>query len=182
MREKSENIAQRIRALREDSGISIKEMAEHVGLSESEYGRMEKTHVDIPASTLSKIAHKLNVDLGLLLTGVAPHMKKYSVIRKGHGITVDQDGSYEYESFGASFKNADFEPFVVVMPAASEKSRVTIHTHPGQEFNYILEGSMKLLIDKSEIILEEGDSIIFDSTVPHGLEASGRFRSSKQTI
>lgn len=171
MRERSANIAQRIRALREDTGISAKEMAGHIGLSESEYAEMENSHEDISASNLSKIASKLNVDLGLLLTGVTPKMKKYSVIRKDQGITVDQDRSYKYESFVGSFKDADFEPFVVAMPETAEQDKATIHTHPGQEFNYILEGGMKLIIEDAEIVLGEGDSVIFDSTVPHGLKA-----------
>jgi len=47
------------------------------------------------------------------------------------------------------------------------------NTHPGQEFNLVLEGAMELFIGGKTITLEEGDSIYFDSTQPHGMKAVG---------
>ena len=47
------------------------------------------------------------------------------------------------------------------------------NTHPGQEFNYMLEGTMLVKVQDNEVTLEVGDSVIFDATKPHGMKAVG---------
>ena len=61
---------------------------------------------------------------------------------------------------------------VTVEPTPPE-APFTLNTHPGQEFNIVMEGSMHLCIGEKELVLHEGDSIIFDSTRPHGMKAIG---------
>jgi mannose-6-phosphate isomerase-like protein (cupin superfamily) len=96
-------------------------------------------------------------------------MHSYSLTRKGRGIAVDRRKSYKYQSLAYSFKGRIAEPFIVT----AEPSNGDIHfqSHAGQEFNYMLEGKMMLVIDKKELILNEGDSIYFDSSKPHGMKA-----------
>ena len=48
---------------------------------------------------------------------------------------------------------------------------MTVNAHHGQEFNYMLEGQMKLCIGENELILNPGDSVYFDSAIPHGMQA-----------
>ena len=45
------------------------------------------------------------------------------------------------------------------------------NSHPGQEFNYVIEGTMKIIIDTHEIILNAGDSIYYDSGYRHAMKA-----------
>ena len=59
----------------------------------------------------------------------------------------------------------------MVVAPADDGSEIHFNSHPGQEFNYILEGDLRLIIDKKEVILGPGDSIYFDSTRPHGMRA-----------
>jgi quercetin dioxygenase-like cupin family protein len=46
-----------------------------------------------------------------------------------------------------------------------------VNSHPGQEFNYMLEGQLKIIIGDNEVILNPGDSVYFDSALPHGMQA-----------
>jgi Uncharacterized conserved protein, contains double-stranded beta-helix domain len=173
MRENAREIAQRIRGLREDVGVSIAEMADTVGVDEKQYSAYESGAAEIPASILTEVAAKLKVDLGLLLTGEAPKMTLFSVTRKGRGASVDRRQGYKYESLSASFREAKIEPFIVTLPETSPKAPIPQNVHPGQEFNYVLEGKMLIKVQDNEVELEPGDSVIFDATKPHGMKAIG---------
>ena len=59
----------------------------------------------------------------------------------------------------------------IVTVDPKEDAVPSLNTHPGQEFNYVLEGSLKIYIHNNEIVLNEGDSIIFDSNHRHAMIA-----------
>lgn len=171
MNEKAKDIAQRVRGLREDTGVSVAEMARFLGLDPERYSAYESAAEDIPASVLTEIAVRLKVDLGLLLTGVSPKMTLFAVTRKGRGPGVDRRKGYQYENLAASFKEAKFEPFIVTLPETPRGAPIPQNMHPGQEFNYMLEGSMRLKVQDNEVELGVGDSVIFDASKPHGMKA-----------
>ncbi len=173
MRENAKDIAQRVRGLREDSGVSATEMAAHVQVTPEQYQAYESAAEDIPASVLTEIAVRLKVDLGLLLTGERPKMSLFAVTRKGRGAKVDRRAGYGYENLAASFKESKFEPFLVTLPETPADAPVPQNTHPGQEFNYLLEGAMRVKVQDNEVELAVGDSVVFDATVPHGMKAIG---------
>ncbi len=173
MRENAKDIAQRVRGLREDMGVSATEMAECVQVSAEQYAAYESAAEDIPASVLTEIAVRLKVDLGTILTGTTPKMSLFSVTRKGRGASVPRRKGYLYESLASAFRDAKFEPFVVTLPVTEGDAPIPQNEHPGQEFNYILEGSMLVKVQDNEVTLNEGDSVIFDATVPHGMKAVG---------
>jgi quercetin dioxygenase-like cupin family protein len=60
---------------------------------------------------------------------------------------------------------------MVTIDPKPEDSLLDFNSHPGQEFNYVVEGSMMTVIDGYEIILNEGDSIYFDSGYNHAMKA-----------
>lgn len=173
MNEKTEDIALRVRGLREDSGVSATEMAAFLQVSPGKYAAYESAAEDIPASSLSEIAARLKVDLGLLLTGEKPKMNVFSVTRAGRGPEVERRRDYKYESLSAAFKNAKFEPFVVTLPEMGENDPIPQNSHPGQEFNFMLEGRMRLKMHDNEVELGPGDSVIYDANEPHGMKAVG---------
>jgi quercetin dioxygenase-like cupin family protein len=173
MTESAKDIAQRVRGLREDMGISAAEMAGFVQATPEQYRAYESAAEDIPASVLSEIAGKLKVDLGLLLKGEVPKMSVFSVTRKGRGAVVDRRRGYNYENLVASFRGARFEPFLVTLPETPSDAPIPQNVHPGQEFNYILEGRMRVKVQDNEEILDAGDSVIFDASKPHGMKAIG---------
>lgn len=173
MRENAKEIAQRVRGLREDSGISAQEMADYIHVELPVYKSYESGAEDFPASELSEIAGRLNVDLGLLLTGKQPKMSLISITRRARGSVVIRNKGYIYENLASSFKQVKFEPFVVTLPLNAPEEPIPLDSHPGQEFVYMLQGSMRIKVQDHEDILEVGDSAIYDSFKPHGMKAIG---------
>jgi len=169
MTEKIEEIASRIRELRELYNISTAEMAEHLNIPTETYNGYEEGNTDIPASVLFEIANKLDVNMSLLLTGNEPRMHIFTVTRKGEGVDVERRKQYKYQNLAEKFIHKKAEPFLVTVEPRKDKP--STNSHPGQEFDYILKGSLKFYIHDHEIILNEGDSIFFDSSYEHAMVA-----------
>lgn len=173
MSEEIRQIASRIKELREISGISQEALAEDLGISIELYREYESGNTDIPVSFLYEIANKFKVELSAILTGENPRLHIYSVVRKSKGVSVERRKEYKYQSLAYNFVHKKAEPFLVTVDPDAEDAPVHFNSHPGQEFNYVLEGTLKVVINKSELILNEGDSLFFDSGYNHGMKAIG---------
>ncbi len=169
MSAKKEEIAQRVRELRECRGLAVQTVSSRAGLTPAEYERMESGEVDFPASVLVEVALLLQSDLTELLTGRPAHSKIFTVTRAGAGVRVNRRADYGYESLASGFTHKKCEPFIVEV----RKDHGLPHgnTHPGHEFNYVLQGRIRLHIHDQELILDTGDSVYFDSAYPHAMEA-----------
>jgi transcriptional regulator with XRE-family HTH domain len=173
MQEKIIEIASRLSELRELSDIGLEAMAEKLGISVDTYKQYDSGESDIPASMLFEISQILNVDLGLLLTGEEPRMHIFAVNRKGKGTEVERRADYNYQNLASNFVHKKAEPFIVSVDPRSDDNPPSMNSHPGQEFDYVISGKLKVWIHDNEIILEEGDSIYFDSSFVHAMEAVG---------
>jgi len=173
MQEKIRELAARIKELRELSGYTEGEMADYLSVPQKQYQGYESGKDDIPASVLFDISHRLGVDMSTLLTGEEPRMHVFAVTRKGKGVTVERRKQYNYETLADNYihKNAEF--FIVTVEPKPKEYVPTHHAHNGQEFNYVLEGTLKVYIHNNVIILNQGDSIYFDSSHGHAMEALG---------
>lgn len=170
LNEYNKDIGNRIRELRELSDITISEIASELNIKEETYIQYENAEADIPASFIYELAHIFKVDLGLLLTGEENRMNIFDVTRADKGVRVDRRKEYIHENLCSKFIHKKAEPFIVIVDP--EKNPVpSLNAHPGQEFNYVLEGSVKIYIHNNEIILNEGDSIFFDATHRHAMVA-----------
>ncbi|MGE5458658.1 MAG: helix-turn-helix domain-containing protein [Methanococcaceae archaeon] len=169
MKEKMKEIGSRIFELRDLSEISVEEMAEYLNIDAETYKEYEEGKSDIPASILYEIAHKFNVDMGLLLTGEETRMHIFTITRKSKGAAVERREQYKYENLAEKFIHKKAEPFIVTVEPKDEIP--SKNSHPGQEFDYVLEGTLKIYIHNNEIILNEGDSIFYDSSYAHAMEA-----------
>ncbi len=171
MEEQIRQIAERLRGLREVLNITISEAAKVCGIEEEKYIGYESGKIDIPVSLLHNMARRYKVDITVLLTGNDPHMNSYSLTRKNQGIDVERRSAYKYESLGYSFINRKADPFIVTVGTKPTAEGFSLNSHPGQEFNYILEGRMNFNLNGKIMELNEGDSIYFDSGLPHGMIA-----------
>lgn len=171
MEDQLKQIALRIRDLREIVGISPETLADELGLSVETYRNYEAGETDISVSVLYQIANRFNVELSAILTGDNPRLHTYALARKGKGISVQRRKEYQYQSLAFNFAQKRAEPFLVTVPPETGNSPFALNNHPGQEFNYVISGSLKIYIDGHEIELHEGDSIYFDSAVDHGMKA-----------
>ncbi len=173
MNEQIRQIAVRIRGVRDIARLSVETCANDLGIPAETYRSYESGQADIPASFLYQVAHKFHVDLTSLLTGEEPRLHVYAVTRSGKGVSVERRKDYGYESLAQNFINRRMEPFYITVPARPASDPVPLNAHPGQEFNYLLEGEIKVVVGGHEIDLSPGDSIYFDSTYSHGLKAQG---------
>jgi transcriptional regulator with XRE-family HTH domain len=146
MKEKMQEIAQRVREMRDLSDIKTNEISDQLNIPEETYMSYEEGKVDIPASLLYEIAQILKVDMGLLLTGEETRMHIFTVTRKGKGVRVERRKQYKYENLAEKFIHKKAEPFVVTVKPRKDKTKPSTNSHPGQEFNYVINGSLKLYI------------------------------------
>lgn len=162
-------IAERLRGLRDALNLTIATAAEKCGVSETDYARYESGTSDIPMSFICEVAQTFDVETTALISGNDPHSLAFSVTRKGTGTSVERTKCYKYQSLAHGFRNAKAEPFEVTVEPCDQP--IYLNTHSGQEFNLVLEGMMQLQIAGNDITLNEGDSIYFDATKPHGMKA-----------
>jgi len=168
MNEKVRDIAARIKGLRLLSGISEDEAAQKVGISTEEYQKYEKGEDDIPISILYEISDFYGVDLTEVLTGVSPKLHDVCYLKKGEGLKVERYDQYDFQSLAYKYANRKIEPLLVTLDETKDPQLVS---HKGQEFNYCLEGKMKVIIGSEEYILEPGESLYFNSILPHKMLA-----------
>ena len=170
MNEYNKDIGNRIKELRELSDITVQDIAQKLNIDAETYTQYETGEVDIPASFLYEIANIFQVDFSLLLTGEESRMSIFDITRAGKGVSIDRRKEYKYENLCSKFIHKKAETFYVTVDP-KENTIPSLNSHPGQEFNYIIEGSVKIYIHNNEIILNEGDSIFFDSNHRHAMVA-----------
>ncbi len=167
--------AQRIRALRESCEVSIEEMAACTGVTPEAYVKLEEGETDFTFTFIYKCASRLGVDPTDILKGQSPTLSEYTVTRSGEGLPIARRKGFDYRNLASMFKDKIAEPFCVTARYSEEEqsSRIKTATHQGQEFDLVLSGSLKVEIDGKVEVLGEGDSIYYDSSLPHGMIATG---------
>ena len=171
MTEQIKQIAERIREIREISEISAETLAGKLGISTDQYLKYESGNADIPVGIIFEISELFNVELSVMLGGDNPRLHVYGVVRNGKGLKLERRKQYRYESLAYNFIHKKAEPFMVSIDPYPENKMLEFNSHPGQEFNYVIKGTMLTVIDSHEIILKEGDSIYFDSGCKHAMRA-----------
>ncbi len=164
MNEKVKDIAARIKGLRMILGISEQEVAKSVYLDVDEYIKYENGEDDIPVSILYELSDFYHVDMTEILTGVSPKLHDVCHVKQGEGLKVERYDQYDFQSLAYKYANRKIEPLLVTLDADNSPDLVS---HKGQEFNYCLEGKMKVVVGKNEYLLKPGDSLYFNSMIPH---------------
>lgn len=168
-------IASRIRSLREDADLTMQEMAEAAGIDVAGYAALEAGESDLSFTVLYRCAEKLGVDIVDLLTGEGPHLTGYSVVRAGQGLSIKRRAGFEYLHLAPSFKGKVAEPFQVTAPfiAAEQDEPIALSRHEGQEFDFILSGTLRFAYEGHTEELHAGDAVYYDSGRGHGMIATG---------
>ena len=169
MNEQIRQIAQRMKELREILEIPAEELAAQVGIGAEQYRAYEDATDEIPISTLYAVAGVLGVDPTELLTGEAPRMNSYTIVRQGRGVKVQCLPGYDFTALAFNFVGRQMDPMIVNLGATDEPPELV--THAGQEFNLVLSGTVAVRYGRQEFILRAGDSIYFDPATPHGQRA-----------
>ena len=167
-------IASRIRELREIMGWTTFEMAEKTEVSEEAYVTYENAGADLPFSFIHKCALAFNVDLTDLLEGNnQARLSTYTVTRKGKGQKTAKEEGIDIANLAPKFRDKIAEPYWVKYEysAKQQNQPIQLDTHSGQEFDLVISGSLKVQVGNHIEVLKEGDSIYYNSSVPHGMIA-----------
>ena len=166
-------IASRIKELREIMGWTTAQMAEKTEVSEEKYIIFESANADIPFSFIHKCAVAFDVEMTELLEGRTAKLSTYTVTRKGKGQKTAKEDGIDITNLAPKFRDKIAEPYFVRYEYSASQQNKPIHlsTHSGQEFDFILSGSLKVQVGEHTEVLHEGDSIYYNSSVPHGMIA-----------
>ena len=168
MNEYIKQISDRIRELRDILDLTAEEVASNIGVSTEEYLAYENGEKEIPISLLYKVASIFKVDPTVLMTGDVPRMDDYTVVRGGNGVKVERYPGYSFSALAFNYKHRQMDPMIVTL---SKSETAELVRHGGQEFNYVIEGAIKVVVGDREFTLEAGDSIYFNPEKPHGQRA-----------
>ena len=172
-------IAARIRELREVCDYTPEKLAEELGIRAELYRGYEENG-DFPISVIYEISNKFGVDFNELITGEPSRLDTYHVVRRGKGKSISRFPGYRFKDLAFRYADKIMQPLLVTLEPSDEPAKLV--THAGQEFNLVLKGSIAVIFDDQEIILNEGDSIYFNPTYPHGQRCAGDTKARFLTV
>lgn len=164
-------IGERIKGLREACDVSVEDMAAELDVPVDTYVKWEETGADVPISAIYHMARQFGVEFTEILTGTAAKLNTYHVVRRGEGKEVDRYPGYHYDDMAWRFADKIMQPLLVVLDPSDEPAKLV--THRGQEFNFVIEGSITVVFEDKEIVLNQWDSIYFNPMHPHGQRCHG---------
>ncbi len=168
-------MAFRIREMRNICGFTEEEMARRTDTTVAEYRVYEAGGADLPFTFIHKCSLAFGIGITDLLEGRSANLSSYTVTRRGEGQQTAKEPGIEIANLAPLFRNKLAEPYYCTYDYDEAQQRMPIHltTHAGQEFDIILSGQMKVQVGEHTEILREGDSILYNSSTPHGMIAVG---------
>jgi mannose-6-phosphate isomerase-like protein (cupin superfamily) len=173
MNENFKQIGERLKGLREVLDIPAQEVADLCDITVEHLMKIEAGEADPSVYRLSKISKKFGISLDVLLFGEEPRMNSYFITRKGQGLSINRNANYTYQSLASGFRGRKADIFLTQVDPLPENQSHSMNSHGGQEFHYMIEGDMEVRIGDKEMILHEGDSLYFDASRPHCMNAIG---------
>ena len=170
---KIRQVADRIRELRQISGLTAEEMAKRTDVSVEEYMQYENGSRNMSIAFLYRCVLIFGVDFSDLLEGRSPKLRSYALTRKGEGQRIEEAHHMVGFNLAADFRNRIALPLYMDLPyrSGAESEDIELTTHEGQECDIVIRGHMKIQIGNNSEILHPGDCIYYDSSTPHGMIA-----------
>ena len=168
-----QEIALRIREMREILGYSMQKMADLTEVAEEVYRTYETGTVDLPFTFMHKCAKVFGLEITDLLEGHSAKLSGYTVTRRGKGLVTASEDGITIQDMAPMFRKKLATPYWVTYQYSEELQNLPIHTttHTGQEFDLVIKGAMRIKVGDHEEVLREGDSIFYKSSTPHGMIA-----------
>ncbi len=167
-------ICRNIKKLRKQNHFTLEKLANLTGLTKGYLSKVERSEKAPPYSTLNKIAGALGIEVTRFFeknnepsgdTRISVQTSRDAKVIRA----TSQLSGYDYEILGASKPGKNMEPFIIHSPFEINK----MYSHEGEEFMYILEGTLEFVYGDTVYILEQGDNVYFDSCVPHAGKSLG---------
>lgn len=179
-------LGQKIRALRQERRLTLQELSEATGLSKPLLSQIENEQVIPPIATLLKIAKGLKVGIHFFFEEEGDR-RSYVLTRAGEVAISprrpgnDQPQGYLYRSLAPGIRHKAMEPFLVEFQLR-EWDDAYFYSHDGEEFIYLLEGNLEVHLGDEVLTLVPGDSIFYDSSLPHGYVSVGPIKAKAVAV
>jgi transcriptional regulator with XRE-family HTH domain len=159
-----------IKKIREELHLSLQKVSEKTGFSTAFLSQIENHLISPPLGAITKLAKALDVEIGKFFG--QSDKASFTIVKKNERHNISRVASkegvrygYSYESLAPDKINRKMEPFLVTLEPDTKKG--VPYNHEGEEFLFVLEGKVSIQINDFSDILEPGDSIYYDSTLPH---------------
>ncbi len=167
-------ITKNIKKFRTNRKMSLERLGKLTGLTRGYVSKIENSDKAPPFSTLIKLANALDADISLLIAeeSEVPENMNLCIVKKRERKKVVRRGTlygYHYEALAHKKMGKNMEPYII-RPAFHEEG---VFSHEGEEFMYVLEGKHEFMYDGKKYLLDPGDSIYFDSIIPHSGRSIG---------
>jgi transcriptional regulator with XRE-family HTH domain len=175
---KNLHIGKKIRELRKKGGLVLQDLSDRSGLSKPLLSQIEKEIVSPPIATLLKISKALNTNISFFFQNDGPE-EKIVVVRRDESKVIDsryfgrEESGYYYEALAFKKPKKYMEPFLVEFKR-KKVDQLSYFSHDGEEFIYLLEGTLEFRTENQQYILRPGDSLYFESSIPHAYRALER--------
>jgi electron transfer flavoprotein alpha subunit len=166
-------IGANLKTLRVESGLSQKTLAQSTQLSPTLISRIESGLVRPSIATLELLAQSLKVDIGYFFRDEEKRHFCISLREKRKNIASKR--GYGIEGLIEGMENHFMDPAIVTLRGKKEEDKVELATHEGQEFMYVLEGEVEVVLGSKRFTLKQGDAAYWNGNVPHkGISLSNK--------
>ncbi len=159
-------IGENIRRIMDEKQLEIAQLSRVANIPVETLEEIISGKTEPLASELLKIANALGVDTAKLLYDRSFEEKRALKTTPAERVRVKRRDNFKYESLAPYYAGKHIEPFYLEI---YKTDRPDLSQHEGEEFHYVLDGRIKMRVGDEEFILESGDSIYFDSSLPHSV-------------
>ncbi len=180
------HIGKKIRELRKQASLVLQDLSDRTGLSKPLLSQIEKEVVSPPIATLLKISKALGVNIGFFFQDDYPE-EKVVLVRSDESKVMDSryfgrdESGYYYEALAYKKSKKNMEPFLVEFKR-KKPEKLSYFSHEGEEFIYLLEGTLEFRTEDQQYVLYPGDSLYFESSIPHAYRALERRNARALTV
>lgn len=167
-----EAVGDRIRHLREEKGLSYEKLSNMTGFDVDQLIKIENNEIQPQLGTLVKLSKALESAFSRLVSGVGNRL--FSITRKNdrkiasRSTTAKGQKLYTYHSLAPEVQGRHMEALAVTL---DENPDQVVSVHEGEEFIYVIHGTVLFKINEDMFELEPGDSVYYLSTTPHMVAA-----------
>lgn len=169
-------LATKLKQLRHDKGLTLQQLSNRCRISVSSLSKIENGQLSPTYEKIAALAQGLAVDVGELFRSdtASSASGRRSITRKGDGVPY-HTGQYAYELLNTDLAHKRFIPLLATLKAHEPSAFPQLHHHEGEEFFYVLSGTVQLLTELyAPLILHPGDCCYFDSTMGHACLSAGQ--------
>jgi quercetin dioxygenase-like cupin family protein len=161
---KKEPIGKKIKRVRADKNVPLERIANETGFSVDYLREIESGQAIPPVGAILQIARALEIDSASLLK------EPGSTLAKRIKTHTKRTANYAYKTLTPGAESKHLKAFKVVINAQQEHKGVDYH-HEGEEFDYVLAGKVQVTVGSHVNTLSAGDSLHFNSGIPHTLRS-----------